>query len=284
MNWFENRPLFGQTIAVTRTRQQASDLAQQLEELGARVIEAPTIELVPPSDWAAVDQSLHAAAQFDWIIFTSQNGVAFTKQRLLDLHLDARAFGQARIAAIGDATAAAIRQHLCLNVDLCPTSFVAEALADELLRQNQIQGKRFLLLRADIARPILREKLQQNGAADVRDVPIYHTRVADSLPPTLLEALAEKHVHWITFTSSSTARNFVTLLGSDYAARLRDVKIASIGPITTATLRELQIPVTVQAQQFNLPGLIDAIVAATKAAERSESAPAETASAPDATA
>ncbi|HEX2972149.1 MAG TPA: uroporphyrinogen-III C-methyltransferase, partial [Tepidisphaeraceae bacterium] len=140
MNWFENRPLFGQTIAVTRTRQQASDLAQQLEELGARVIEAPTIELVPPSDWTAVDQSLHAAAQFDWIIFTSQNGVAFTKQRLLELHLDARAFGQACIAAIGDATAAAIRQHLCLNVDLCPTSFVAEALADELLRQDQIQG------------------------------------------------------------------------------------------------------------------------------------------------
>ncbi|MGE5610103.1 MAG: uroporphyrinogen-III C-methyltransferase [Bacillota bacterium] len=265
LNWFETRPLFGQTIVVTRTRQQASDLAQRLDELGAHVIEAPTIELEPPHDPAPVNESLRAAAQFDWIVFTSQNGVSFTRQRLMELGLDVRAFGPAKIAAIGDATAAAIRDQLCLKVDLCPPSFVAEALAAELLTQNQVQGKRFLLLRADIARPILRQKLQENGAAEVRDVAIYQTKIAPSLPPTLLEALSEKHVHWITFTSSSTAKNFVTLLGKDYARQLQGVKIASIGPVTTATLKDLSLPITVQAEAFNIDGLIDAIVTAVQA-------------------
>lgn len=265
MNWFETRPLFGQTIVVTRTRQQASDLAQRLDELGARVIEAPTIELEPPRDPAEVNDTLRVAGQFDWVIFTSQNGVLFAKQRLMELGLDVRAFGKARIAAIGSATAAAIRDQLSLNVDLCPESFVAEALAAELLKQEQVRGKRFLLLRADIARPILREELQKNGAAEVRDVAIYETRIAPSLPPALLEALNDGHVHWITFTSSSTARNFAALLGDDYAKRLQGVKIASIGPVTSATLKELGLPITVQAEAFNIDGLIAALVAAARA-------------------
>jgi uroporphyrinogen III methyltransferase/synthase len=260
MNWFETRPLFGQTIALTRTRQQASDLALQLENLGASVIEAPTIELIEPNDWNQVDAALTSASIYDWIIFTSANGVRFTAGRLRLSGHDARIFGPAKIAAIGDATASAIRDQLCLNVDLCPEVFVAEALADALLSRNAIAGKRFLLLRADIARPILREKLRQAGAAEVNDVAIYQTTLPKALPSELIDALSRGEVNWITFTSSSTAKNFTTLLGGNYREQLEKIKIASIGPITTQTLDELGLKPTVQADVFNVDGLISAIL------------------------
>jgi len=259
MNWFETRPLFGRTIAVTRTRQQASDLTERLEDLGAHVIEAPTIELAERADPGAVDAALRAAGGYDWVIFTSRNGVEFTRRRLLELGLDARALGGAKVAAIGDATADAIRDALCLRVDLCPKRFVAEALADELAAADAVRGKRFLLLRADIARPILRERLEQGGAAAADDVAIYETRRAASLPPILLEHLAQKRLDWVTFTSSSTARNFVELLGPDYRERLAGVKLASIGPVTSTTMRELGLAPAVEAQTYNIDGLVDAI-------------------------
>jgi len=307
MNWFEKRPLFGRTIVVTRTRQQASDLSKQLHELGANVIEAPTIELQPPNSWESADLAIgvpplppgegrgegarianaarnvhapspqpfhrgisphdggrggNAHATWDWIIFTSANGVRFTRDRLRALGRDVRIFGSAKIAAIGDATADAIRNELALHVDLCPESFVAEALANALQERGQIAGKRFLLLRADIARPILREKLEQGHAAEVKDVAIYETKPAQSLPPNLLDSLENKQVHWITFTSSSTAKNFVSLLGSSYAEKLKDVKIASIGPITTSTLKELGLSPTIEAETFNIEGLVRAIESA----------------------
>jgi len=259
MNWFENRPLFGQTVVVTRTRQQASDLSRQLAALGANVIEAPTIELAPPADPAPVDSALRSIGTYDWTIFTSANGVRYVKQRLLEIGLDARAFGRSKIAAIGDATAAAIRAELSLNVDLCPTAFVAEALADALRDANEVRGKRHLLLRADIARPVLRQRLAESGAAAVDDIAVYETRPASELPRVLLDAIDARDVTWMTFTSSSTARNFVTLLGSDYKSRLAGVNIASIGPITTTTLKELGLEPTVQAETFNLEGLVDAL-------------------------
>lgn len=258
LNWFENRPLFGQTVVVTRTRQQVSDLSVKLEEQGARVIEAPTIEIVPPADWTKVDEALAKAHTYDWVIFTSQNGVSSTRDRIFELGRDVRIFGQAKVGAIGDVTAAAIREQLCLNVDLCPTSFVAEALADELIAQGA-KGKRFLLLRAEIARPILREKLQEAGAAEVNDVPVYETKAAQSLPPVLLEALAEKQAQWVTFTSSSTAKNFVSLLGADYAKLLEGVKIASIGPVTTSTLKQLGLTPTIEAEVSNIDSLVAAL-------------------------
>jgi uroporphyrinogen III methyltransferase/synthase len=158
LSWFESRPFFGQTIVVTRTRQQASDLSQRLGELGAAVIEAPTIELAAPGEWSQVDAVLEHLDQYDWVIFTSANGVQFVRQRLLATARDARAFHDVKIAAIGDATAAALREHLCLSPDLCPESFVAEALADALADAGEIAGRRFLLLRADIARPQMPRK------------------------------------------------------------------------------------------------------------------------------
>jgi len=262
MNWFETRPLFGQTIVVTRTRQQASDLSDRLAELGANVIEAPTIEVGPPADSSAVDAALKSMSSFDWVVFTSQNGVHAVRDRLVGLGLDARAFARAKIAAIGDATARAVREDLFLGVDLCPESFVAEALADALAAAGAVRGKRFLLLRADIARPILRERLAADGAAEVLDVPVYETRPATSLPPELLEALDAGEVTWATFTSSSTAKNFAALLGGGYRERLAGVKLASIGPITTAALRDLGLTPAVEAATFNVDGLVESLLKA----------------------
>ena len=257
--WVERRPLFGQTIVVTRTRQQASGISQKLEELGAAVIEAPTIELHEPEDLSEVDAALKRAGDFDWVCFTSANGVTAARKRLAELGMDARAFGKAKLAAIGSATAEAIERELCLKVDLCPASFVAEALAAEFLERNEVAGRRFLLLRADIARPLLRERLMENGAAEVTDVALYETRPAKELPAGLLEALDAGRVNWITFSSSSTVKNFLSLLGSDYRHRMSRAKLASIGPITTASLREAGLSPAAEARTFNIDGLIDAI-------------------------
>jgi len=260
LNWFERRPLFGQTVAVTRTRQQASELSSRLAELGAAVIEAPTIELRPASDPTTVDDALRTIGRYDWVVFTSANGVSFTKARLRELGLDARAFGGAKVAVIGDATAAAVRRELCLGVNLCPESFVAEALADALAAGGEVRGRRFLLLRADIARPVLRERLHVGGAAEVRDVPVYETTRASALPGPLIDALSAGELTWVTFTSSSTAQNFTDLIGPDYRERLRGVRLASIGPVTTSTLRQLGLEPTVQAESFNVEGLVEAMV------------------------
>lgn len=264
MNWFERRPLFGQTIVVTRTRQQASELSERLEALGANVIEAPTIEIGPPLDRVAVESALAGDSEFDWIIFTSPNGVTFTRQRLMEIGRDVRVFRQANIAAIGAATARAVREQLALNVDLCPQRSIAESLGDELRARNEIQGKRFLLLRADIARPVLRQQLEAGGARDVRDLAVYETKPVSELPPELHQALDSGLVNWITFTSSSTAKNLATLLGTNYKQRLSGIKIASIGPITTETLVDLGLTPTVQASTFDLDGLMTAITDSTR--------------------
>ena len=269
LNWFERRPLFGQTVAVTRTRQQASELSERLADLGAAVIEAPTIELAAPPDLTAVDDALRSIGRYDWVVFTSVNGVAFARRRLLEIGLDARAFGGAKVAAIGDATAAAVSRELCLSVDLCPEAFVAEALGDALAGRGEVAGKRFLLLRADIARPVLRERLARDGAADVRDVPVYESTRAASLPRPVLDALSAGELSWVTFTSSSTANNFAQLLGPDFRDRLKGVKLASIGPVTTATLRELGLEPAVQAETFNIDGLVAAVVGAAGSPVRS---------------
>jgi uroporphyrinogen III methyltransferase/synthase len=260
MNWFEKRPLFGQTIVVTRTRHQASELAEKLSELGAAVIEAPTIEVAPPADWSNIDDAFVKIGTFDWVIFTSANGVEATLRRMREKKLDARSFVCARIAVVGDATAQAVEELLCLNVDLVPESFVAEALADELIQRNQVAGKRFLLLRADIARPILVEKLVAAGAEEVRDVAVYETRPASALPKHLTEELEAGRVTWVTFTSSSTARNFTALLGADYREKLKGIRLASIGPVTTAAIHELGLEPAAVAERSDVDGLVQAII------------------------
>jgi uroporphyrinogen III methyltransferase/synthase len=260
LSWFENRPLFGQTIVVTRTRRQASELSQQLEDLGATVIEAPTIDIVPPANWDAVDAALAGAPKFDWIIFTSANGVQAVRDRLLASGKDIRALGNGKLAAIGPATADAIERDLCRKVDLCPERFVAEALGDELIGKNAVAGKRFLLLRAEIARPILRDMLISAGAAEVSDVAVYETRRAEKLPEGLRQGLEHGQINWITFTSSSTVKNFLELLGPEGSRLLQGVKLAAIGPITAATLTDAGLTPTVVAGEFTIDGVVSAMV------------------------
>jgi len=264
LNWFESRPLFGQTVVVTRTRDQASELSRQLEALGANVIEAPTIELTPTSDFAAVDAALQSLANAPgnekgaWVVFTSANGVRATRQRMATLKLDARVFRDVKIAAIGNATARAIRDLLCLEPDAVPTRAVAEALADELVTRDEVRGRRFVLFRAEIGRQVLVERLRAGGA-DVEDVAIYQTRIASSLPLELHEAMAGNHVNWITFTSSSTVQNFLSLLGPDAAERLKGIKLASIGPVTTQTIRDAGFEPTVISESADVTALARAI-------------------------
>ncbi|MGN6504256.1 MAG: uroporphyrinogen-III C-methyltransferase [Tepidisphaeraceae bacterium] len=267
LNWFESRPLFGQTVVVTRTRDQASALSEQLEALGARVIEAPTIETTPVHDTARVDAALQSlfsspaglGSDKSWLVFTSANGVRATRDRMRELKHDARSLAGVKVAVIGEATANAVRELLGIEPDCVPKAFVAEALAQALIDQGAVAGARFVLLRADIARPVLVEKLQAAGAASVEDVSVYETRPATALPVALLQALDAGEVDWITFTSSSTAKNLLDLLGPARAEAVRAAKLASIGPITSAALRERGYVPTVEADVSDVDGLVRAV-------------------------
>ncbi|MBI1336655.1 MAG: uroporphyrinogen-III C-methyltransferase [Phycisphaera sp.] len=255
------RPLFGKRVLVTRTRQQASDLSVKLAALGAEVLEAPTIQLVEPDDWTQIDEAIWKLRDYDWVVLTSSNGVEALALRMRLLNLDSRHLANVKIAAIGEATEEALRDKLNITADLIPTRFVAESLAADLIAKHGVDGKIMLLLRADIARPALPALLMDAGAI-VTDLPIYQTKIADNLPERVLSALREKSVDWVTFTSSSTASNLVELLGKEKDL-LKHARAASIGPITSQTMRDLGVEITVEATRSNIDGLVEAIVSVT---------------------
>jgi len=258
LNWFERRPLFGQRIVVTRTRQQASVLAGRLTDLGAEVLEAPTIRIEPPADHRAVDQALRELGRYDWVVLTSVNGVEAMVDRMRACGLDARALAGVRVAAIGSATAEHLRRYF-IEPQVVPDQFVAEALAESITRLGDTRGRRFLLLRADIARPALREALMAAGAVcDERAV--YRTVPVRKLPGEVRRALIDGRVDWITFTSSSTVTNFLALLDESVRSALARVRLASIGPITSGTLRDGGYEPTVEATPHTVDGLVRAIV------------------------
>ena len=284
LNWFENRPLFGKTVVVTRTRSEASALSELLESMGADVIEAPTIDVVPSTDFAGLDAALLDEAKPirvavpmgragappvmpyttkpagpHWLVFTSAAGVKAAAERMKTLKIDARRLAAAKIAVVGEATAEVVRSLLCIEPDCVPKQFVAEALADELIARGEVKGTRFSVLRADIARPVLVDKLRAAGAQRVDDIAVYETRPAAELPDELLHALDAGRVDWITFTSSSTAKNLCALLGPDYAMRLAGIGLASIGPVTTAVLTELGLTPTVQSDQADVAALAESL-------------------------
>lgn len=260
LDYFTRRALFGRRVVITRTRQQASDLRRLLDDLGAMTLEAPTIELVPPDDWSPVDSAVRDIAGFDWLVLTSANGVAALSERLDSLGLDGRHLAPVKVAVIGDATEAALRTQLGIRADLVPPRFVAESLAEHLISEHGVAGKHLLLLRADIARPALPVLLTDAGAC-VTELTVYQTKLAPALPESVLEALRNNEVDWVTFTSSSTADNMVKLLGGERHL-LDRVKIASIGPITSQALGRLGLTPTVEAAVSNIPGLVDALVVA----------------------
>lgn len=270
LDFFTDRPLFGVRVLVTRTRHQASGLSERLRSAGAQVIEAPTLELVPPADWQAVDAALGRLSQspsqatgtaagegYDWLVLTSINAVDTLADRLDTLGHDARALAGVRVAVVGQATAQALRTRLAVRADLLPQRFTAASLADEMAQQGGLKGSRCLLLRADIARPGLPAALADAGAV-VDEVVAYDTRLPAALDAQALDALRSGAVDWITFTSSSTARNLHTLLG-DEAALLHGVKTASIGPATTETAAALGLGPTIEAPVATLDALVQAV-------------------------
>ncbi len=258
LNWFENKPLFGRTIAVTRARAQASGLVAALEALGAEVISAPTIRVESMGDSEPMRAAVRALSNVNWIVFTSVNGVdAFLESLALE-NLDIRALANVRIAVIGPATADRLRER-GLIPDLLPEKFVAEALLDAFDKTGPVKGQTFLLPRADIARIELADGLRARGA-EVLEVPAYRTVNETALPEGLLDRLERDDVDLITFTSSSTVRNFVEGIPPERrGAVLPHVRAASIGPITSNTLEEAGITISVTAAESTIPSLTAAV-------------------------
>jgi uroporphyrinogen III methyltransferase/synthase len=255
LRWFEKRPLFGQRVLVTRTRKQASALSAWLRALGAEAIELPTIRIMPPDDWVPLDATIADLSSFDWIVFTSVNGVGYFWARLETAGLDARALHGIRVGAIGPATAAELQAH-GLRADYVPAEYVAEAVAAGL---GDVKGLRVLLPRADIARPALADLLCQGGA-DVVEVAAYRNLKPETDPDKLGSLLADVTV--VTFTSSSTVRNLAEMArdaGLDLPQALAHATVACIGPITAETARKLDLAVDVVAREYTIDGLVTAI-------------------------
>ncbi len=256
LNWFEDRPLFGQRIVVTRPSGESERSASVLESLGAEVILAPTVQIGPMEECGPLDDAIDQLSAFDWLVFTSSSGVRFFVKRLDERGRDLRALGHLRLAAIGPTTAETLAAYH-LRADLVPDEFRSEALAEALA--EQAAGARILLARADRGRAVLRDELQH--VAEVVQVATYRNADIDALPLGVAERIAEGTVDWITLTSSAIVRRLHGLLPGPARERIgREVRLASLSPVTTATVRELGWEVAVEARRYDWPGLVDAIV------------------------
>lgn len=252
------KPLTNTRILVGRARHQASALSTKLRSLGATVIEIPFIEIRKPKSFDPLDSALKNITAYDWLVLTSVNGVDALMQRMSKLHLDKRSLKELRVAAIGPATKKAIEQD-GVNVDVVPKEYIAESVVRSLRRS--IQGKRVLLVRAKIARDVIPRELRLAGA-QVDVVEAYETVVPATSRARLRSLLKSprRRPHLVTFTSSSTVKNFVNLVG-DSKALLHGLRFASIGPVTSSTLREWGLKADIEASEFTIPGLVHAIVA-----------------------
>ena len=261
------QPLTGQRILVGRARHQASALSSGLRELGAEVLEVPFIEIRKPRSYKPLDAALKNLRDYDWLILTSVNGVEAVWDRLKKLRLTRKALRHLQVAAIGPATKNAIEQR-DIRVNIVPEQYVAESVVESL--REWVKGKRVLLARAKVARDVIPRELRKLGA-QVEVVEAYETVIPPASRARLRAALKDpkRRPDVITFTSSSTVRNFVALLGRNLwrgrprprktAPRLEGILFASIGPVTSSTLRELGLPVDIEAREYTIPGLIAAI-------------------------
>jgi uroporphyrinogen-III synthase len=262
-------PLAGVRIVVGRARHQASALSVGLRKLGATVFEIPFIEIRKPRSHQPLDIALKNLRDYDWLILTSVNGVDAFLQRLRKLGLNGKQLKHLKVAAIGPATKQAMEKH-GIHVDVIPEEYVAESVVESL--RNRVLGKRVLLARARVARDVIPRELRKLGAR-VDVVEAYETVIPHSSRTRLRAMLtnAKRRPHVITFTSSSTVRNFVKLLGNTVwrgrprprkAGSVEEIRLASIGPITSSTLRELGLRVDIEAKEYTIPGLIKALAAA----------------------
>jgi uroporphyrinogen III methyltransferase/synthase len=256
LNWFESRPLFGSRIIVTRSRAQAGELVNRLSQLGADLLEFPTIKIKPPLDSQLLRKAVHNLQRYHWIIFTSVHGVEFFFEYLHNAGHDSRGLGSAKVCAIGPATAGRLK-NFGIVADLVPPQFVAESIVSSIGRAGDIKGKSILLPRADIARADLAEALKRMDA-HVEVVTAYRT-VAENVPKDeVLNALQQNNIDWITFTSSSTVKNFFAQIDVNLLSE-KSLRIASIGPITSAAIRQAGLSVDVEAGEYTIDGLVKAI-------------------------
>ena len=253
LNWFETRPLFGKRIVVTRTRQQAGVLSGALRELGAEVLELPTIRIDPPKDLFEFGQLVQDVHTYDWVVFTSPNGVNAFFEMFYKIFNDAREIGGVRIAAIGPATAARVREFR-LHVDLQPEDYVAEGVIKAFQKEGTVENLRILLVRPEEARDVLPIALTRLGAI-VDEATAYRTVPETEDHSGALASLRESGADMITFTSSSTVENFLAL-GVPWPEGMRS---ASIGPVTSQALRDGGRVVDLEAESFDIPGLLAAV-------------------------
>ena len=259
LNWFETRPLFGKRILVTRAQAQAGELSRLLADWGADPVECPTIEIVPPEDPTGLDRAIGALDRYQWLIFTSVNGVRPFMRRMRELGKDARALAGCRIACIGPRTADVLAGY-GLQCDLLPAEYQAEGLL-AALGETGVAGQRILLARAAVGRDILPDQLRASGA-DVTVVVVYRTIRPAVEVERLKDLLLRQELHMLTFTSSSTVRNFAGLFDSPEEMRklTAGIETACIGPVTARTAEEEGLSVTVLARENTVPALVDAVV------------------------
>ena len=251
------RQLFGRTVLVTRPEQQATDMIMLLGELGAAALLQPAIVIDPPADWSAVDAAIGALSSYDWLVFSSANGVHFFLERIMETGGDLRLLDGCQLAAIGPATAEALADYR-LQADLLPEEYRAEALAEGLAAvAGQKAGQRMLLLRASRGREVLAERLTAAGAK-VDQVVVYQSSDVAAPEPDIAAALAEGRIDWVTVTSSAIARSVVRLFGDD----LKRSRLAAISPLTAEVLSEAGFPPAVVATEYTTDGLIGAILEA----------------------
>ena len=258
MQWFETRPLMGRCIVVTRAREQASDLVKRLADLGAECLECPTIKVAPPEDVKPLDRAIENLSSYDWLIFTSVNGVNFFFERLFQKNKDVRALKDIHTAVIGPATEKRLFDF-GFKSDMVPESYRAESVVKAFAGKD-VAGKKILLPRAKEARPVLPLELKKMGAV-VDEVAAYRTHAVKDSADVLSARLKERTIDMITFTSSSTVKNFHALFpNEDLKDLMRGVTIASIGPVTADTARDLGFDVHIVAESYTIPGLCQAIL------------------------
>jgi uroporphyrinogen III methyltransferase / synthase len=253
LRWFDNRPLFGRSVMVTRGADQAGEFTSKLERLGARVYACPTIEITPPKSYAELDQAIGELSSFGWIVFTSYNAVKYFFARMGEHGLDTRALGRCRVCAVGPKTAAALAPY-GVRADLVPADYKAEGVVTAFAELG-VDGERILFPRGDRARDVIPERLKEMGAEVVAPV-TYCNETPSEIPAESLAALEERKVDCVTFTSSSTVQNLARILGENRFLHLMDgVKVASIGPVTSKSCRELGLEVHMEPAEYTLDAL-----------------------------
>lgn len=259
LQWFDRRSLCGRKIIVTRSAEQAGEFSAKLTARGATVLECPTIRLVEPESWQLLDLAIRELPSYDWVVLTSGNAVRYFFRRLDSLGMDARALGDCRICAVGPKTAEELRSF-GIKPDLVPGDYKAEGIVEEFSRLD-MQGSRILFPRADKARDVIPRELKKMGAHV--DSPVAYRNVfPDRLPPEMLFALEKRSVDCITFTSSSTVQNLAAMLGEEFMLDiLKGVVVASIGPITSKSCRELGLKVDIEPEESTLEALTEAVEA-----------------------